>query len=86
MPDVYSLPLTAIGDWPTHQRFRRSGAGRVAVNQDDVRRYVNDYLADPAADGDKRHKFILDECTYTDGSAGERTGKYLLSLLEKNNR
>ena len=37
MPDVYSLPLTAIGDWPTHLRFRKSGAGRVAVNQEEVR-------------------------------------------------
>jgi len=85
MPDVYSLPLTAIGNWPTHLRFRQSGAGRVAVNQAEVRQHVDFYLKDPAADGEKRRKFIKDECTYTDGSAGERTGKYLLSLLEKNN-
>ncbi len=86
MPDVYSLPLTAIGDWPTHLRFRQSGAGRVAVNQEEVRNYVDNYLKDPAADGENRRKFIQDECTYTDGSAGVRTGKYILSLLEKNNR
>jgi hypothetical protein len=86
MPDVYSLPLTAIGDWPTHLRFRQSGAGRVAVNQEEVRQNVNFYLADPTADSEKRRKFILDECTYTDGSAGLLTGKYLLSLLEKNDR
>jgi hypothetical protein len=86
MPDVYSLPLTAIGDWPTHLRFRLSGAGRVAVNQEEVRQNVNFYLADPTADSEKRRKFILDECSYTDGSAGLRTGKYLLSLLEKNDR
>jgi hypothetical protein len=86
MPDVYSLPLTAIGDWPTHLRFRLSGAGRVAVNQEDVRQNVNFYLANPTADSEKRRKFIQDECSYTDGSAGLRTGKYLLSLLEKNDR
>jgi hypothetical protein len=86
MPGVYSLPLTAIGDWPTHLRFRLSGAGRVAVNQEEVRQHVNFYLTDPNADNEKRSKFILDECTYTDGSAGERTGKYLLSLLEENDR
>jgi hypothetical protein len=85
MPDVYSLPLTAIGDWPTHLRFRKSGAGRVAVNQEEVRQHVNFYLLNPIADSENRRKFILDECTYTDGSAGERTGKYLLSLLEKPN-
>ena len=83
MPDVYSLPLTAIGDWPTHLRFRKSGAGRVAVNQEEVHQSINFYLMNPVADSGNRHKFILDECTYTDGSAGERTGKYLLSLMEK---
>jgi hypothetical protein len=82
MKDVYSLPLTAIGDWPTHQRFRQSGAGRVAVNQEEVLQVVNFYLKDPAADSEKRRKFILDECTFTDGSAGRRTGEYLLTLIQ----
>jgi hypothetical protein len=83
MKDVYSLPLTAIGDWPTHQRFRQSGAGRVACNQEEVCQHINFYLKNPAADGEKRRKFILDECTYTDGSAGRRTGEYLLGLIEE---
>jgi hypothetical protein len=83
MKDVYSLPLTAIGDWPTHLRFRQSGAGRVACNQEEVRQHINFYLKNPAADGEKRRKFILDECTYTDGSAGRRTGEYLLGLIEE---
>jgi len=81
MKDVYSLPLTAIGDWPTHQRFRESGAGRVAATKEQVRQLVNFYLKDPAADNEKRGKFIRDECTFIDGSAGRRTGEYLLSLL-----
>jgi hypothetical protein len=80
--DVYSLPLTAIGDWPTHQRFRLAGAGRVASSKEQVREQVNFYLQHPDADSDKRRKFIANECTYTDGSAGRRTGEYLLSLLE----
>ena len=83
LKDVYSLPLSAVGDWPTHLRFRQAGAGRVAANQDDVRQHVNFYLAHPSADSEKRRKFILDECSYTDGSAGRRTGEYLLSLLEQ---
>jgi hypothetical protein len=86
MPDVYSLPLTAIGEWPTHLRFRQSGAGRVAANQEDVRQHITFYLNDPNADSEKRLKFIQDECTYTDGSAGRRTGEYLLHLLEESNR
>ena len=83
MKDVYSLPLTAIGDWPTHQRFRQSGAGRVAASKEQLRELINFYLKDPTADSDKRHKFILDECTYTDGSAGRRTGEYLLGLIKE---
>jgi CDP-glycerol glycerophosphotransferase (TagB/SpsB family) len=83
MKDVYSLPLTAIGDWPTHQRFRQSGAGRVADSPEKVKEMVNFYLQDPAADSRERKNFIADECTFTDGSAGERTAQYLLSLLER---
>ena len=29
-PGEYTLPLTKIGGWPTHSRFRQAGAGRVA--------------------------------------------------------
>jgi len=83
MKDVYSLPLTAIGDWPTHQRFRLAGAGRVAASQEQVREHINFYLQHPDADSDNRRKFIQDECTFTDGSAGERTGRYILSLLNR---
>jgi CDP-glycerol glycerophosphotransferase (TagB/SpsB family) len=80
---VYSPPLTAIGDWPTHKRFRQSGAGRVAETSEQVREQVNFYLQNPTADRSGRHKFIQDECTFTDGSAGRRTGQYILSLLEE---
>jgi CDP-glycerol glycerophosphotransferase (TagB/SpsB family) len=81
MPEVYSLPLTAIGDWPTHQRFRLSGAGRVASNREQACERINFYLKNPQADGENRRKFIADECTFTDGSAGARTGGFILSLL-----
>ncbi|MGB8212844.1 MAG: hypothetical protein WCE68_04715 [Anaerolineales bacterium] len=83
--DVYSLPLTAIGDWPTHQRFRQSGAGRVAASKEQIRELVNFYLKDPAADREQRCKFIQAECTYIDGSAGRRTGEYLLRLIKESN-
>ncbi|MFH1523825.1 MAG: hypothetical protein ABIF04_02575 [Chloroflexota bacterium] len=84
--DVYSLPLTAIGDWPTHQRFRLAGAGRVADSPEKIKGIVNFYLQNPTADSDNRRKFILDECTFTDGSAGKRTGEYLLGLLENQHK
>ncbi len=80
--DVYSLPLTAIGDWPTHQRFRLAGAGRVADSPEKVREIVDFYLKNPTADSEARRKFIREECTFTDGSAGRRSASFILSLLE----
>lgn len=79
----YSLPLSKIGDWPTHDRFRRAGAGRVALDERQLRQAIDDYLADPQADAAARRAFLEREITYTDGSAGRRTGEYLLRLLEK---
>ncbi len=32
-PRKYSLPLSEIGGWPTHARFRQAGAGRVALDE-----------------------------------------------------
>jgi hypothetical protein len=81
---VYSLPLTAIGDWPTHQRFRLAGAGRVADNPEKVKEMINFYLRDPLADSDNRRKFVAEECTFSDCSAGKRTGEFLLSLINGN--
>jgi hypothetical protein len=80
-PDKFYLPLTRIGHWPTHQRFIDSKAGRAATNADELRDALNAYLRDPDADKAARGRFLEDEVTYTDGTAGKRTGEYLLSLL-----
>lgn len=79
-PGEYSLPLTQIGNWPTHQRFRRSGAGRVATTEEELRQAINESLLDPERDRQAQQQFVQQECTYTDGSAGLRTGAYLAQL------
>lgn len=79
----YSLPLSQIGNWPTHDRFRRAQAGQVALDEAGLRQALDHYLQNPAADRDARRKFIEQEVTYTDGNAGKRTGEYLLSLTGK---
>jgi hypothetical protein len=81
VPGKFSLPLSAIGNWPTHQRFRLSGAGRVATDEAGLKDALSCYLQNPRADQEKRRAFIERECTYTDGTAGRRTGEYLLSRL-----
>lgn len=80
-PGKFTLPLSKIGDWPTHSRFRDSAAGRVAYTKDELRDALNFYLQRPGADSEARQAFIARECTFTDGSAGRRTGEYLLSRL-----
>ncbi|MHB1119713.1 MAG: hypothetical protein ACYC11_06585, partial [Bellilinea sp.] len=82
-PGKFSLSLAEISEWPTHQRFREAGAGRVAFNAEQVREAVNFYLENPLADEEARRKFIEREVTFTDGSAGRRTGEYLASLVKK---
>jgi hypothetical protein len=81
IPGKFSLSLSEIGNWPTHQRFREAGAGRVAYDEAGLREAVNAYLEDPKLDADNRRAFVEQEITFTDGYAGRRTGEYLLSLL-----
>jgi hypothetical protein len=81
-PGKFWLPMSQIGVWPTHSRFRTSGAGRVVYNQDELCQALNAYFADPAADLPAQRAFLERECTYVDGSAGKRTAQFFLSLLE----
>lgn len=82
-PGKFTLPLSAIGNWPTHLRFRESGAGKVAYSKNELRAAINYYLDHPAAQLEQRKVFIENECTFTDASAGKRTADYLLSKMGK---
>jgi CDP-glycerol glycerophosphotransferase (TagB/SpsB family) len=81
-PRKYSLPLSQIGGWPTHQRFREAGAGEVALTEDELLAAVNRYLENPTADLEARRRFVREEISFTDGSSGKRTGDYLASLVQ----
>ena len=72
----FSLSLSEIGGWPTHERFRNAKAGKVVYNIGQLKDALNLYLQHPETDHEERVKFIRDECTFTDGTAGEKTGKY----------
>jgi len=80
-PRKYSLPLSEIGDWPTHDRFRNAGAGKIANSREQLAEAVNTYLEDPNVDQYSRDAFVKREVTYTDGSAGRRTGEFLAGLM-----
>jgi len=83
-PGKFTLPLTKIGGWPTHLRFRESGAGREARDEAELRATINRYLDDPTADQQARKDFIARECTFIDGKAGVHTAEFLFSLLNRN--
>jgi CDP-glycerol glycerophosphotransferase (TagB/SpsB family) len=80
-PRKFSLPFSEIGNWPTHDRFRSAGAGQIAYSEEELRQAINRYIKNPEMDRENRLAFIQRECTFTDGSAGRRTGEYLLSLV-----
>jgi len=81
-PGQYSLKLTEIGKWPTHSRFRESGAGIVVSDEEALCDAINQYLVNPDVDRKAQHDFIEQECTFMDGSAGRRTGEFFLSLIQ----
>jgi hypothetical protein len=80
-PGKFWVPMSQIGAWPTHSRFRTSGAGRVALNETELCEALNHYLKEPHADLEAQRRFLAQECTYLDGSAGKRTAEFLLNLL-----
>jgi len=80
-PGKYTLPLSQIGDWPTHSRFRDSGAGLEVNDENQLRTALNFYLDNPGAGKEARLNFIERECTFTDGSAGDCTANFVLSKL-----
>jgi hypothetical protein len=81
-PGKYWVPMSQIGVWPTHSRFRNSGAGRVALDEAELCESINYYLQDPHADLEAQHRFLKQECTHIDGSAGKRTADFFLSLIK----
>jgi hypothetical protein len=77
----YSLSLRKIGNWPTHKRFREAKAGRIATTRDELCEVINAYLRDRSLDSALRRRFVEQEITYTDATAGQRTAQYILKAL-----
>ncbi len=82
-PAKFSLKLQEIGEWPTHQRFRESGAGIVAMNKNELSDAINSYLDNPDLHRQERKDFIEREVTFTDGKAAIRTKDYFMEVLGK---
>jgi len=63
------------------KRFHEAKAGCVAQNENELCEILNAYLKDPNLDAAERRKFIRQEITYTDATAGKRTAEFILKIL-----
>ena len=81
-PHRFSLALSEIDQWPTHSRFLKSGAGRLASDSGSLRQHLNTYLKNDRIDTLERARFVKDEISFTDGNAAIRTAAYLSSLAQ----
>jgi hypothetical protein len=79
----YSVPMTEIGVWPTHSRFRTSGGGQVANTPEALRGAIDRYLQTPAVDREAQGQFLQREVTFADGTSGKQAAKFYLFLLGK---
>ena len=79
----YSLALSKIGNWPTHQRFRDSGAGKVAFTRTQLLESLNHYLRNDQAERAARQQFIMQECSIVDGTAGKMTSGFFLRIVKQ---
>ena len=50
---------------------------------DQLKETLDLYLTHPETDHAERVKFIIDECTFTDGTAGRHTGEYFTKLAKQ---
>jgi len=82
-PGHYSVPMTEIGVWPTHSRFRTSDGGQVANTPQALKAAIDRYLQNPGADRDAQQRFLEREVTVVDGNSGKQAVEFYLSLLGK---
>ena len=75
-----AAPAEVVGR-EAHDPLGEHLGGPEAGPEGELRQAINFYLQNPQADSAARQIFIQRECTFTDGTAGKRTGKYLLSVI-----
>lgn len=63
------------------ETLRKPGGMRFVQNEQELIEWVKKYLNDPSLDCDGRKRLAQEQCVYTDGTSGERIGKYILGLM-----
>lgn len=75
------VPLHDVPGWPTALRVNKQGAGKLALTQEELRRELNEYLANPEMDAAERRAFVASELTFVHGEATRKTAEILRSLI-----
>lgn len=77
----YYKSIRQYYDYEHLARIIKSGGVKVAYNQEQLLRQINELLTDPSIGKEGRKKIVGEQCAFTDGKSGQRLGVYLLSFL-----
>lgn len=79
----YWQSLRRFYDYDHQRSILNTGGVKLARNQEELVRYVKDYLANPSLDREGRKKIIEERCWKLDGRSSERLANTLLQCLDK---
>ncbi len=75
-------------DYTHYKNIVKTEGVKIARSQEELIRYINEYLKKPKLNSEGRRKIVEEMCYKLDGRAGERMAEYLLNFLDltKNRR
>lgn len=64
-----------------YQKALKTGGIRLVDNEEELVKWVNNYLNDPSRDSENRKRLVKEQCVFLDGKSGERIGNFILKHL-----
>jgi len=65
-----------------YKKAFQAGGTRLARDEDELVKWVNQYLHEPALDREDRQRIVREQCTITDGTSGEKIAKFILDYMK----
>lgn len=69
-------------DYTHYKRITATDGVKVAMNKDELYKYINEYLDNPSLDMQGRKRIVNEQCQFLDGKALDRMFDYLMKFLE----
>lgn len=79
----YIRSVRRLYDIDHYQPIIKTGGVRIVRNEEELVKWINHYLADPAIDGDGREKILTEQCWRIDGKNSQRTAELILNFISK---